>query len=244
MIDTKFIRGLTVDWSQVPRDSYIRDIPAIAGLDELTFERNVTFFVGENATGKSTLLEAIALAYGFNPEGGTLNYRFSTWEYSSVLGDALRLVKGYRRAPVGYFFRAESFFNLASKAAEYDAQRGRPSYGARDLHSQSHGESFLSFFQTFDGPGLYLMDEPEAALSPQRQLTLLLQMARMAAGDAQFIVASHSPILLGMPDAQILSFDGGRIHACAWRDTDSYQITEMFINRREGLLEKLMAEEA
>ena len=242
-MDTKFIRGLSVDWSQIGAESYLRRIPAIAGLEALAFHSNVTFLVGENATGKSTLLEAIALAYGFNPEGGTLNYRFSTWEYSSPLGDAIRLTKGYRRAPVGYFFRAESFFNLASKAAEYDAERGRPSYGARDLHSQSHGESFLSFFQTFDGPGLYLMDEPEAALSSQRQLTLLLQMSRMAAGDAQFIVASHSPILLGLPGAEILSFDGGTIRPCAWEDTDSYRVTRLFIEQREGLLRRLLADE-
>ena len=240
MIDSKFIRGLSVDWSAIPEDSYLRGIPAIAGLDALAFDRNVTFLVGENATGKSTLLEAVAVAYGFNPEGGTLNFRFSTWDEPGTLGDALRLVKSYRRARTGYFFRAESFFNLASKAAEYDAERGRPSYGNVSLHEQSHGESFLSFFQTFDGPGLYLMDEPEAALSPQRQLTLLLHMARMAAGDAQFIVASHSPILLGLPDAQLLSFDGGAIHEIAWEETDSYHVTKLFLDQREGLLKKLL----
>lgn len=243
MIDSKFIRALSVDWSRIPEDSYLRGIPALAALHALTLHSSTTFLVGENATGKSTLLEAIAVAYGFNPEGGTLNYRFSTWEDASELGDALRLLKGYRRARTGYFFRAESFFNLASKAAEYDAERGRPSYGDRDLHAQSHGESFLSFFQTFDGPGLYLMDEPEAALSPQRQLTLLLHMSRMAAGDAQFIVATHSPILLGLPGAEILSFDGGEIHPCAWEDTESYRVTKLFIEQRDGLLRRLMAED-
>ena len=239
-IESRFIRALAVDWSQVDRDSWLRRVPAIASLERLAFNRNVTFLVGENATGKSTLLEAVAIAYGFNPEGGALNYRFTTWHEDSELSGALRLLKSYRRARSGYFFRAESFFNLASKAAEYDAQRGRPSYGDRDLHRQSHGESFLSFFETFDGPGLYLMDEPEAALSPQRQLTLLLHMSRLAAGDAQFIVASHSPILLGLPDAQILSFDGGLIHECAWEDTDSYQVTRLFLNDRESLLDKLL----
>ena len=239
MIDNKYIRGLSIDWSSVPEDSYLRGIPAIAGLSGMTFSGSVTFFVGENATGKSTLLEAIAVAYGFNPEGGTLNYRFSTWDDVSELGGAVRLVKGFRRPPVGYFFRAESFFNLASKAAEYDEGVG-PSYGARGLHEQSHGESFLSFFQTFDGPGLYLMDEPEAAVSPQRQLTLLTLMARMAARGAQFIVASHSPILLGLPEARILSFDGGEIREIAWEETDSYQVTRLFIERREALLRQLL----
>ena len=242
-MDDKFIRALSIDWSRVPEDSYLRGIPAIAHLDALPLRRPVTFLAGENGTGKSTLLEAIAVAYGFNPEGGTLNYRFSTFDDVSGLGDALKLVRSFRRARTGYFFRAESFFNLASKAAEYDAERGRPSYGDVGLHEQSHGESFLNFMQTFDGPGLYLMDEPEAALSPQRQLTLLLHMARMAAGDAQFIVATHSPILLGLPGAEILSFDGEGIHPIGWEDTDSYQVTKLFLERREGLLEKLFTED-
>lgn len=241
MIDNKFIRGLSVDWSQIAEDSYLRRVPAIAGLASLEFPRPVTFLVGENASGKSTLLEAVAVAYGFNPEGGTLNYRFSTYDDVSELSGALRLVKGYRRPGAGYFFRAESFFNLASKAEEYDAMVG-PSYGDRDLHAQSHGEGFLSFFQTFDGPGLYLMDEPEAALSPQRQLTLLIQMARLAGQGAQFIAATHSPILLGLPGAAILSFDGGAIRECAYEDTDSYRVTKLFIDQRERLLERLLSE--
>ena len=181
---TQFIQALSIDWTKISPDSYLRSIPAIASLDYLPLRSNVVFFVGENATGKSTLLEGLATAYGFNPEGGTLNYRFTTWYEETELGDAMRLSKHYHRPRQGYFFRAESFFNLASKAAEYDAERGRPSYGDRNLHEQSHGESFLNFFQTFCGPGLYIMDEPEAALSPQRQLTLLLHMSRMAAGDA------------------------------------------------------------
>jgi len=189
---------------------------------------------------KSTLLEGLTTAYGFNPEGGTLNYRFTTWYEETELGDAMRLSRHFHRPRQGYFFRAESFFNLASKAAEYDAERGRPSYGDRNLHEQSHGESFLNFFQTFCGPGLYIMDEPKAALSPQRQLTLLLHMSRMAAGDEQFIVASHSPILLGFPNAQILSFDGGRIHDISWEETDSYKITKLFLDNREGVLRRLL----
>ena len=243
MIENRFIRSLAIDWSGIPGDSYLRRIPAIAGLDTLAFHRNVSFLVGENGTGKSTLLEAIAIAYGFNPEGGTLNYRFSTYDDASALAGALRLSKGIRRARSGYFFRAESFFNLASKAAEYDAERGRPSYGATGLHEQSHGESFLSFFQTFDGPGLYLMDEPEAALSPQRQLTLLLHMIRLSRGDAQFIVATHSPILLGLPGAEILSFDDDGIRPCAWEDTESYRVTRLFIERREAVLRELLKDE-
>ena len=243
MISELFIRGLSIDWSRIPMDSYLRGIPALASLESLEFECGATFLAGENATGKSTLLEAVAVAYGFNPEGGTLNYRFSTYDDVSELGGAMKLVKGFRRPRAGYFFRAESFFNLASKAVEYDQLRGRPSYGERDLHAQSHGESFLSFFQTFDGAGLYLMDEPEAALSPQRQLTLLIQMARMVRAGAQFIVASHSPILLGLPGARILGFDGGRISEVAYEDTDSFRVTRLFMDRREAMLRELLKDD-
>ena len=239
-MEDRYIREIVIDWSAVPEDAYPRKISALRGLERLRLNRNVALLCGENGTGKSTLLEAVAVAAGFNAEGGTRNYRFSTYDDVSPLSGAVSLVRGFRRPRNGYFFRAESFFNLASKAAEYDAERGRPSYGDRNLHEQSHGESFLNFFQTFCGPGLYIMDEPEAALSPQRQLTLLLHMSRMAAGDAQFVVASHSPILLGFPNAQILSFDGGKIHDISWEETDSYKITKLFLDNREGVLRRLL----
>ena len=235
-----FVRGFSIDWHQIPESSYLRDIPALAGLEGLSFQKSVTFFSGENATGKSTLLEAIAEACGFNAEGGTINYRFSTWEEDRPLRRAMRLIRSHRRAAAGYFFRAESFFNLASKAAEYDRENPfGPSYGDRDLHDQSHGQSFLNFFQTFTRAGLYLMDEPEAALSPQRQLALLLHMHRLSEAGAQFIAATHSPILLGLPQAQILSFDGGRIREIAWEETESYQITKLFLDHRELMLRDL-----
>ena len=145
MIENRFIRGLTINWSQIPKDSYLWNIPALAGMNSLDFQKNITFFVGENTTGKSSLLEAIAVAYGYNPEGGTINYRFSTNDDYSELYNAVRLIKGYRHAMTGYFFRAESFFNLATKADEYDRQNPwGPSFGDRSLHAQSHGESFLA----------------------------------------------------------------------------------------------------
>lgn len=244
MIENRFIRDLSIDWNRIPQDSYLKEIPALSGLERLSFPQNITFFVGENGTGKSTLLEAIAVAYGFNPEGGTLNYRFSTFDDVSELGGALSLSKGFRRPVSSYFFRAESFFNVASKAEDY--RDGDPKdiyyarYGGKSLHEQSHGESFLSYFLSLEGPGLYIMDEPEAALSPQRQLTLLIQIVRMARKGSQFLIASHSPILLGIPEAQILSFDGEQVHACAYEDTESYQITEMYINHREALMNRLL----
>ena len=235
------IRGLSVKWDMIDRDSYLRDIDAISSLDSLDFHTPVTFFVGENGSGKSTLLEAIAVAAGFNPEGGTKNYRFSTRDSHSELCGALRLIRGTSRTRWGYFLRAESFYNVATAEEEYSrGPGGRP----QQLHLRSHGESFLAVAQTYFRPGgFYLMDEPEAALSPQRQLALLTEIADCAGQGAQFIIATHSPILLGLPGAELLSFDGGAIRPCAYEDTDSYQITKMFVNHREQVLRQLMNEE-
>lgn len=242
-MDGKYLLGLELDWSNLSPDTYLRRIEAISRLKRLDFHKNVTFLVGENGTGKSTLLEAIAVAWGFNPEGGTMNYRFETYHDVSELSKGIRLIKGYRRPQRSFFFRAESFFNLATKAEEYDAMNPwGHSFGDRGLHQQSHGESFLSFFQSFGEEGLYLMDEPEAALSPQRQLSLLIQIHRMAQAGAQFLIAAHGPVLLGLPGAEILSFDGGQIHHCVYEETESYQITKLFLNNREQLLRQMLAE--
>ena len=233
-----YIRGFSIDWDRIAPESYLRGIEAIAGLETFSLERPVTFFVGENGSGKSTLLEAIAIACGFNPEGGTKNYRFSTFDSHSELCGAIRLNKGARKPGWGYFLRAESFYNVASAEDEYSrGPGGRPGR----YHERSHGESFLAVAQSnFRPNGVYFLDEPEAALSPQRQLTLLLEIAQCAADGSQFIIATHSPILLGLPEAQILTFDGGWIHECRYEDTDSYRITEMFINNREQILRRLL----
>jgi predicted ATPase len=234
----QFIQGFSIDWSQIGKDSYLRNIDALQNLGVLPLVKPVTFFVGENGSGKSTLLEAMAIACGFNPEGGSRNYVFSTFDSHSELCSALRLVRGYRRAHWGYFLRAESFYNVATKEAEY-ADDAHPS---AHYHEQSHGESFLAVSQRYIRPdGLYFLDEPEAALSPQRQLTLLLEIYECARSGAQFLIATHSPILLGLPDAQILTFDHGSIHPCGYEETGSYQVTEMFINHRADLLERLLA---
>lgn len=245
-MNQNYIRSIQIDWSVISERSYLRRIPAVRSLKTLEFSRSITFFVGENGTGKSTLLEGIAVSYGFNPEGGTINYRFSTFDDVSELSEAIRVIKGYRRAKFGYFFRAESFFNVASKAEEYrDGEKKEiyyARYGGKSLHEQSHGESFLQYFQSFDREGLYIMDEPEAALSPQRQLSLLIQISRMADQGAQFLIATHSPILLGLPGAEILSFEGERIHACTYEETESYQVMELFINNRKEMLRRLLEE--
>lgn len=245
-MNNNFIQYVSIDWNRIDSSSYLRNIEAVKRMGTLEFRKNVTFFVGENGTGKSTLIEAIAVAYGFNPEGGTVNYRFSTFDDVSELSSAICMGKGYRRAKSNYFFRAESFFNVASKAEDYRDNTPKElyyeRYGGKALHEQSHGESFLAYFQSFDQEGLYIMDEPEAALSPQRQLTLFIQIAKMAEKGSQFIIASHSPILLGIPGADIISFDDGAMRRCSYEETESYQVTEMFINNRQRLTERLLEE--
>lgn len=232
-----FIQGMTIDWSRVERHSYLHDILAVRSLSKMTFDKPVTFFVGENGSGKSTLLEAIAVAYGFNPEGGTKNYLFSTYDSHSQLHEAVRLSKGYRKAKWGYFLRAESFYNVATKEEEY----ADPAHPSEKYHEKSHGESFLALTQSqLTNNSVYIFDEPEAALSPQRQLALLMEIYACAKEGSQFIIATHSPILLGIPDARILSFDNGNIHSCAYEETDSFKVTEMFINNRQLMLSKLI----
>ena len=240
MQKSQLINGVIIDWNKIDRGSYLRDIPAFSGINRISFTHPVTFFVGENGSGKSTLLEAIAIAYGFNPEGGTRNYSFSTYDSHSELCSAIRLSKGIRHAGWGYFLRAESFYNVATKEEEYSrGPGGKPQH----YHEKSHGESFLALAQnSFKANGLYLLDEPEAALSPQRQLTLLMEIDRCVKEESQFIIVTHSPILLGLSGAEILSFDEGRIHPCTYEETDSYQVTSMFVNHREQILRRLLEE--
>lgn len=239
--DELFLERISIDWGRIPRGSYLRQIPALSGLHELGFSRPVTFFSGENGSGKSTLLEALAIASGFNPEGGTKNYAFSTHDSHSELFSALRLTRSWRFPKGGYFLRAESFYNVASAEEEYSQFGGTPQH----FHERSHGESFLKLAQnSFRPDGLYFLDEPEAALSPQRQLTLLLEIYRCAAQGSQFIIASHSPILLGFPDAEILQFGSGAIRPCPYEETESYQLTRLFVNNRQQILRRLLEEDA
>lgn len=238
-MNNQFIQGVIFEWDKIDNDSYIKKIEAFNGIEKIEFTNSITLFVGENGSGKSTLLEAIAVAHGFNPEGGTKNYFFSTHDTHSELCDAIRISRSYRKEKWGYFLRAESFYNVATKEEEY-ADSSHPS--AR-YHEKSHGEGFLALAQNnFRPNGLYLLDEPEAALSPQRQLTLLMEIYRCAKEGAQFFIVTHSPILLGIPNAEILSFDNGSIHTCSYEETESYQVTEMFINNRDVLLNRLLEE--
>ena len=233
----QFIQSVLFDWDKISDESYLTNIEALYMVKKIDFMKPITLFVGENGSGKSTLLEAIAVAHGFNPEGGTKNYCFSTHDTHSELCNAITIAKGYRKEKWGYFLRAESFYNVATQEEEY-ADFAHPS---EEYHNRSHGESFLKMVQNNIQPnGLYFLDEPEAALSPQRQLTLLAEIYRCASDSAQFIIATHSPILLGIPNAEIFSFDNGKIHTCRYEETESYKVTELFINNRKRLLENLL----
>jgi predicted ATPase len=229
-------------------DRYPFSIDIIKNMHELYFSTKVTFFVGENGTGKSTLLEAIAVNAGFGVEGGSKNISFQSSSYGNMysaarsLGDHLTL--SWRMKPRdGYFFRAESFFNVATHIDYLEKECGGFAYGpygGKSLHEQSHGESFLAFFQNRLGrEGFFILDEPEAALSPQRQLALLVILHEMRNTQVQFIIATHSPILLAYPGATIYSCDSGIIKSIAYTDTDHYQITKEFLNNPDRYFKQL-----
>lgn len=226
------------------RDAYLKAIPAIASLNTLPLQKPVTFLVGENGSGKSTLLEAIAVSFGFNPEGGSRNFNFRSVETHSGLYELLRLVRGVQRPKDDFFLRAESFYNVASEVdrlADDPADPFLDSYGSKSLHAQSHGESFLSLMlNRFRGDGLYLLDEPEAALSPSRQMTLLARMHSLVQKQSQFIIATHSPILMAYPDAQILLLSENGLQPVDYKQTEHYQITRSFLENPERMLRVLM----
>ncbi len=239
MHKAKYIGGIRFH-KQLDRNSYLNNLPVVKYLSqnhELQFSSEVTFFVGENGTGKSTLLEAIAVAYGFNAEGGTKNFCFSTRETHSSLWEHLTLIKrGY--AQDGFFLRTESLYNTATYIDAADVVNN---YGDKSLHDQSHGESLLSIVQNrFDGKGLYILDEPEAALSPLRQLTLMAEIGALVKNESQFIIATHSPILMAFPGAEVLEFSETGIRAVSYQETDHYQITRQFLENPEKMLHYLL----
>ncbi|PWW40779.1 MULTISPECIES: AAA family ATPase [Paenibacillus] len=218
-------------------DQYPFHIPSIQSLERLEFNNNITFFVGENGSGKSTLLEGIAHQCGFNTAGGGKNNAFEIDAAESSLGDYLRL-SWLPKITNGFFMRSESFYQFASHVDELGPESLKY-YGGRSLHEQSHGESFLNLFvNRFNSKGIYLLDEPEAALSPARQLSLL-RILHDLSDTSQFIIATHSPILLGYPGACILSFDDGGIQEVDYEDTEHYQITRSFLENRDRMLNEL-----
>lgn len=224
-------------------------IPAVRHLDRLSFDPDVTFLIGENGTGKSTLLEAISVALGFNAEGGTKNFSFSTRASHSELHTCLRLVRSFQRPRDGYFLRAESFFNVATEIERLDQERAFAppiidSYGGHSLHEQSHGESFLALMtHRFRGKGLYILDEPEAALSPKKQLLMLRRVRQLVRQDSQFIIATHSPILLAYPNAKILLLDQRGYAPVNYEDTEHYQLTRRILNDTDEMLKAAFADD-
>jgi len=242
-----FAIDLRLKREKVPSfDAYPFSLPAIRSLDTIAFHPAVTFIVGENGSGKSTLLEAIAVSLGFNAEGGTKNFRFGTRASHSVLGEYVRIAKGVRRPRNGFFLRAESFFNVATEIERLDAGPGGPpiidSYRGRSLHEQSHGESFMALMANrFSADGLYVLDEPEAALSPQRQLEALRRIHDLAGDGAQFIVATHSPILMAYPNATIYACSQNGLERVEYIDTEHYKIMHDFMKNPARMLDVLLA---
>jgi len=240
-----FLKYIDLLRDRVPSfDEYPFSIPAIRHLEHLELHPKVTYFVGENGTGKSTLLEAVAVVEGFNPEGGSRNFSFSTRITHSSLGECLRLGRGIRRLKDadGFFLRAESFYN----AATYIDRIGDPLYLARHFggiapHDRSHGESFFSLMlDRFKGNGLYLFDEPESALSPTRQMSLLTIMHDLIGRGSQFLIATHSPIVMAYPEATIYRFSADGICSVAYTDTETFKVTKAFLDRREQMLTELL----
>jgi predicted ATPase len=247
---THYLLRARLEWDRVKdRGAYPYSLPAVSGLNEIEFHPKVTFFVGENGSGKSTLIEALAVAWGFNAEGGSKNFNFATHRNHSELHAALRLVKGVKRAKDGYFLRAESYFNVATNIEKLDEEPsfGPPvinSYGRKSLHKQSHGESFFALLENrFGGNGLYILDEPEAALSPSRQMSMLVRMHDLIAAKSQFIIATHSPILMAYPDAWIYQIGPRGLERVAYEDTEHFEVTRNFLNRHQSIVQQLLGEE-
>jgi len=236
---TQYLSKVTLQREKIDSfEDYPFCLDVVRNLDFLDFHPKVTFIIGDNGTGKSTLLEAIAIKYGFNPEGGSKNFNFSTHASHSNLHQFVKLTKGYKTPKDGFFLRAESYFNVASEVDSLGEIVN--AYGGISLHEQSHGESFLALLlHRLKGRGLYMLDEPEAALSPNSQMAMLYRINQLVNKDSQFIIATHSPILMAYPEAQIYILRQDGIHTIEYTDTEHYQTTKNFLNDHETMLDHL-----
>lgn len=243
-----YFRSIKLKREEIPSfKKYPFNLPSVKKLDELFLHPNVTFLIGENGMGKSTLLEAIAIEMGFNPEGGSFNFNFSTYDSHSPLGDYIRVIKGIEKPKDGFFLRAESFYNVASNIEELDREVRGPrvidSFGGISLHDQSHGEAFFStFLHRFRGNGIYLLDEPEAALSPLRQMSMLTRIHDLVHQNSQFIIATHSPIIMSYPSAKIFEFTEAGINECPLEATNHYKIMKQFFDDKNRMIHHLLNE--
>lgn len=242
----QFLRSIELKRNNIESFSrYPYCLPVIKNLTSLEFHPKVTFIVGENGTGKSTILEAIATAFGFNPEGGTINFNFTSMDTHSELYNNIKLIKGVKKPENGFFLRAESFYNLATNIDELD--RVVPglisSYGGKSLHNQSHGESFFSVLMNrFGSKGLYILDEPEAALSPARQMAMISRIHKLVEEKSQFIIATHSPIIMAYPNSIIYEIKDN-IEVREYEDTEHYQLMKSFINNTDKMIDILISDE-
>lgn len=250
LLDGPLLDRIKFDFSKISdRDKYPFVLPIIKSIEKIIFPTQVTFFVGENGTGKSTILEAIADKVGFGHEGGSKNIAFktsneTTYEGAGALAQSMML--SWRQKPKdGYFFRAESFFNIATYLDNLNDAQVYDSYGGKSLHAQSHGEGFFSFFKNRVGVnGFFIFDEPEAALSPQRQLSLMIIINEVCKkSKAQFLIATHSPILLAYPNSTIYSCDSGSLSTMQYTDTKHYQITKQFLDNPEHYMHHMFNHE-
>ena len=246
MISKQYVSQVRLTVDDIPSfERYPFSLPAVRHLDVLDLHPKITFIVGENGSGKSTLMEAIAVSFGFNPEGGTKNFGFGTRASHSELHEYIRLSKGINRPKDGFFLRAESFFNVATEIEKLDEGPGGPpiidSYGGKSLHEQSHGESFWSLvMHRFGGKGFYLLDEPEAALSPQRQLALMSRIHELVNDHSQFVIATHSPILMTYPDAYIYSCSESGMRLVGYEETEHFQVMHDFVVNPKRMLDILL----
>lgn len=243
-----FVSSVRLPPAPGTRTGYPWQLPAIAALaDGLELDPSVTYLIGENGSGKSTLLEAIAVAAGMNPEGGSSNFAFSTRDSHSELHAAIRLARGGRRPRTDFFLRAESLFNSATYLERLDEHPldGDPlrAYGGTSLHEQSHGESFLAVMIHRFGPdGLYLLDEPEAALSTQNCLTCLRRVHELVTEGSQLIIATHSPIILAYPASTIYACTSDGLERVQYDDAEPVRLTKSFLEARERFVSELLAD--
>lgn len=239
-----FLKSLRVS---CPDDEFPFSVPSIRALEEgIRLHPKVTFLVGENGMGKSTLLEGIADKWGFSEESGNRNKTPGLTNYYTRLAPEMSLSREPGIRPMdGFFLRAESFFNFATEMDELEKEpfcaNGYFSYGGKSLHEQSHGESFFSLFlHRFDGHGLYLLDEPEAALSPTRQMAFLVRLHDLVEDFSQFIIATHSPIILAYPEATIYEFGDEGVREVSYRESQPYEVTNRFLRDPEGMVKRLL----
>lgn len=234
------------------RDTYLNKLPVVRNLikkKELNLDKPVTFFTGDNGAGKSTLIEAIAIAFGFNPEGGSENFNFSTYNSHSILSKYITIKNGIVRPKDGFFLRAESFYNIASYIESLDQIKAnepliKDFYGGKSLHDQSHGEGFLSIMlNRFIGNGIYILDEPEAALSINNQFTLISQIDNLVRNKSQFIISTHSPYLLAYPNATIYVIDDDQIKKIPYKETDNYILSKEFLNNPERYINYILGKQ-